>query len=296
MTLEPEERIRFGCWSCWVVFVYMKILSWNTRGLGSKMKRRTVRRFLSTQSPDVVMLQETKRVNWDRRFASSVWKGRSLEWTALPACGASGGIVILWDSNKFKCTEKMLGSFFITVKLNSGEEGSFWLTLVYGPNKPLGRKDFWLEHQDLYGLSFPRWCVGGDFDVIRRISEKMGDSRLTFNMRCFDEFIRESGLLDPPLRNAAFTWSNMQVVPICKRLDRFLFSSEWNSFFSQSFQEALPRWTSYHSPICLETNPLKWVRLLLGLRICGCSILSLKRSLEFGGKSIRLKVGKVTSS
>ncbi|RVW92960.1 Transposon TX1 uncharacterized 149 kDa protein [Vitis vinifera] len=212
-----------------------KILSWNTRGLGSKMKRRTVRRFLSTQSPDVVMLQETKRVNWDRR-----------------------GIVILWDSNKFKCAEKMLGSFFITVKLNSGEEGSFWLTLVYDLNKPLGRKDFWLEHQDLYGLSFPRWCVGGDFDVIRRIFEKMGDSRLTFNMRCFDEFIRESGLLDPPLRNAAFTWSNMQVVPICKRLDRFLFSSEWDSFFSQSFQEALPRWAFDHSPICLETNPIKW--------------------------------------
>ena len=37
----------------------------------------------------------------------------------------------------------------------------------------------------------------------------MGDSRLTFNIRCFDEFIRESGLLDSPLRNTAFTWSNM---------------------------------------------------------------------------------------
>ncbi|RVW29047.1 hypothetical protein CK203_088908 [Vitis vinifera] len=94
---------------------------------------------------------------------------------------------------EFKCTEKVLGSFSVTVKLNSDEEGSFWLTSV-------------------------------------RISEKMGDSRLTVNMRCFDEFIRESGLLDPPLRNAAFT----------------------------SFQEALPRWTSDHSPICLETNPLKW--------------------------------------
>ena len=56
MTLEPEERIRFGYWLCRVVFVYMKILSWNTRGLGSRKKRRTVRRFLSTQNPDVVML------------------------------------------------------------------------------------------------------------------------------------------------------------------------------------------------------------------------------------------------
>ncbi|RVW68278.1 hypothetical protein CK203_063588 [Vitis vinifera] len=92
--------------------------------------------------------EETKREIWDRRFVSSVWKGRSMEWAALPACGASGGL--------------------------------------------------------------------RDFNVIRRISEKLGDSRLTFNMRCFDEFMREC------------------------------------------LQEALPRWTSDHSPICLETNPLKW--------------------------------------
>ena len=71
-----------------------------------------------------------------------------------------------------------------------------------------------MELQDLYGLTFPMWCVGRDFNVIRRICEKLGDSRLTFNMRCFDKFIRESGLLDPFLRNEAFTWSNMQVALI----------------------------------------------------------------------------------
>ena len=31
--------------------------------------------------------------------------------------------MIMWDSNKFKCTEKVLRSFSIIVKLNSGEEG-----------------------------------------------------------------------------------------------------------------------------------------------------------------------------
>ena len=194
---------------CAGFFVYMNILSWNIRGLGSKKKMRNVRRFLSSQNPNVVMLQDTKREIWDKRFVSSVWKGRSMECAALPTCGASGGIVIMWDSNKFKCTEKVLRSFSVTVKLNSSEEESFWLTSFYGPNKPLWRKDFWLELQDLYGLTFPMWCVGGDFHVIRRISEKLGDSRLTFNIRCFDKFIRESGLLDPPLRNADFTWSNM---------------------------------------------------------------------------------------
>ncbi|RVW69923.1 putative mitochondrial protein [Vitis vinifera] len=109
---------------------------------------------------------------------------------------------------------------------------------LYGPNKPVWRKDFWLELQDLHGLTFPRWCVGGDFNVIRRISEKMGDSRLTVNMRCFDEFIRESGLLDPPLRNAAFTWSNMQVDPICKRFENmWLLHPEFKEKFRDWWQE-----------------------------------------------------------
>ena len=35
--------------------VYMKIISWNTRGLGSKKKMRIVRKFLSSQNPDIVM-------------------------------------------------------------------------------------------------------------------------------------------------------------------------------------------------------------------------------------------------
>ena len=54
---------------------------------------------------------------------------------------ASGGIVIMWDSNKFKCTEKVLGSFSVIVKLNSDEEESFLLTSVYGPNR--GRTFGW---------------------------------------------------------------------------------------------------------------------------------------------------------
>ena len=54
----------------------------------------------------------------------------------------------MWDTNKLKCIEKALGSFSITVKLNSGEEGSFWLTLVYDPI---------VEEGFLVGASRPVW-------------------------------------------------------------------------------------------------------------------------------------------
>ena len=115
-----------------------------------------------------------------------------------------------------------------------------------------------MKLQDLYGLAYTKWRIGGDFNVIRRSAEKLGGSRLTLNMRYFDELIRELELFDPPLRNASFTWSNMQDDPICKRLDRFLFTVEWENFFPRCTQKALPRWTSGHNPICLDTNPSKW--------------------------------------
>ena len=50
----------------------MKIISWNVRGLGSRNKRRMVKDFLRSENPDIVMIQETKKENCDRRFVGSV--------------------------------------------------------------------------------------------------------------------------------------------------------------------------------------------------------------------------------
>ena len=65
----------------------MKIISWNTRGLRSRNKRRVVKDFLKSENPDVVMIQETKKVECDKRFVGSVWTIRNKEWAALPVCG-----------------------------------------------------------------------------------------------------------------------------------------------------------------------------------------------------------------
>ena len=46
--------------------------------------------------------------------------------------------------------------------------------------------------------------MGGDFNVIRRSSEKLGGSSFTSSMRDFDGFIRDCELLDPPLRERPF--------------------------------------------------------------------------------------------
>ena len=64
------------CWNWfgWLgsVSFSMKIISWNTRGLGSRNKLRVVKGFLRLENPDVVMIQETKKEKCDRRFVGSV--------------------------------------------------------------------------------------------------------------------------------------------------------------------------------------------------------------------------------
>ena len=183
----------------------MKIINWNTRGLGSRKKQRVVKYFLHLENPDVVMFQETKREVCDRRFVGSVLSVRNKELASLSACGALGGISIICDSKKLCNEEVVIGSFSISIKFLLDGCGPLWLSSVYGPNNSLLRKDFWVELLDLYGLSFPFWCVGGDFNVIRRISKKLGGSSLTSSIRDFDGFIRDCELIDPPLRNAPFT-------------------------------------------------------------------------------------------
>ena len=199
----------------------MKIISWNTRGLGSRNKRRVVKDFLRSENSNVVMIQETKKEKCDRRFVGSVWTVRNKEWVALPACRTSGGILIIWDSKKLRSEEVVIGSFSVSVKFALDGCRPLWISAVYGPNNPSLRKDFWVELFDIYGLSFPLWCVGGDFNVIRRSSEKLGGSSLTSSMKDFNSFIRVCELLDPPLRNASFTWSNMQESLVCKRFGSF---------------------------------------------------------------------------
>ena len=181
----------------------------------------------------------------------------------------------------------MLGSFSVSIKFTLDECESIWLFAVYGPNNSALRKDFWAELSDIVGLSSPRWCVGGDFNVIRRNLEKLGGSRLTPSMKEFDDFIRDCELIDSPLRSTSFTWSNMQEHPVYKRLDRFLYSNEWEQVFLKVFKE-------YFQDGHRIIGRLSWKLICSsgdqrhsGLRICGCNILVLRRVLEVGGESFK---------
>ena len=49
----------------------------------------------------------------------------------------------------------VIGSFYVSVKFLLDGNGPLWLSVVYGPNNPSIRKDFWVELLGLFGLTFP---------------------------------------------------------------------------------------------------------------------------------------------
>ena len=70
----------------------------------------------------------------------------------------------------------------------------------------------------------------------------------------FSDFISFNGLLDIPLEGGSFSWSNSLSG---SRIDRFLFSSEWEERYPNIHQKRLGRVLSYHFPISLEGRDIR---------------------------------------
>ncbi|KAG9448166.1 hypothetical protein H6P81_014294 [Aristolochia fimbriata] len=77
-------------------------------------------------------------------------------------------------------------------------------------------------------------------------------------MNYFNNLIQELSLIEPTLSGAEFTWTNGRNQPIMAKLDRFLVNQEWIDIYGNTSGRILPRTTSDHSPILLETDPENW--------------------------------------
>ncbi|XP_026431660.1 uncharacterized protein LOC113328883 [Papaver somniferum] len=72
-------------------------------------------------------------------------------------------------------------------------------------------------------------CFGGDFNEIRYMVERRGCRRVLNSMKLLDDLYNELDLVDLPLSRAKYTWSR----PPNKKskIDRFIFSSNWEDHF-----------------------------------------------------------------
>jgi exonuclease III len=217
--------------SPWVFIMYRlskrkwSILCWNVRGLNSESRQREVRAKIDESDCHLICLQETKCENFDWRFIRTFCPKRFDSFAFSPSVGASGGILVIWNSAVFSGSLVEVQRFGIRIEFVSAHNNENWtLVCVYGPCQGVERDQFisWL-----FNLSIPctaNWLLLGDFNFIRSHENRNKPGGDVNDMFLFNEIIGHLGLLELPLKGRRYTWSNMQREPLLEQLDWFFTS------------------------------------------------------------------------
>ncbi len=249
----------------------VRVFNWNVRGLNDPNKRCLVKSVVPKYKGSVLCLQESKVEAISRSFLRSFTGSCFDKCQFVKSDGASGGIITCWSSTTFSCGEVIVRNFSLSVRLKHIPSGvEFFVTNVYGPPSWTGKEDFCRELLALKADCGGVWVKCGDFNMTKNLQEKRGRSWSGRLMDLFSGMVNELEMIDLPMSNQMYTWSNMQSNPSLAKLDRFLISTEWDQRFPLSKVVAVPRITSDHTPICCPlvrtSNPLSSDLRRFGLR------------------------------
>lgn len=234
----------------------MKYVSWNCRGLGSKLKEDALKDIVRMYSPEILLIQETKMEEiFLLNTSKSFW--RKGIGCAVSARGASGGIATFWDSTIYDLLQKENSAHWIFTKFlhkDSGQQVS--LFNIYSPVLHSDKKLCWDSISSFLSLNNPEnIIIAGDMNVTLAANEKRGGTRVRDPAREWvEDLILGWDLEDIKPSSGKFTWSNRRVGPnhIAARLDRFLVQSSFLSCGLMASSKILSNSTSDHKPIILE--------------------------------------------
>ena len=97
----------------------LKIIFWNVRGLNDRDKRLRVCNMVRRWGPDVICLRETKMELITRAMIRSLWRGQHVDWSYLGSCGASGRVLLMWDTRVVNKVEEVVGRFLVSCRFTS---------------------------------------------------------------------------------------------------------------------------------------------------------------------------------
>ncbi|WMV33130.1 hypothetical protein MTR67_026515 [Solanum verrucosum] len=148
--------------------------------------------------------------------------------------------------------------FNMNFKDGQNQNLTWYLTAVYVKCKRMEKKDLWCELEAMRSLYEGPWVVCGDFNVIRYPSERTNCSSINGAMSEFYDCIEEVELIDPHLFGGSFTWRRRENHTTASRIDRIMYSAQWEEFFTLIRQSTLPKLVSDHNPVLLTCGDMNF--------------------------------------
>lgn len=155
----------------------MKVAAYNIRGLGSKGKKKDVREIILQFHIDICFILETKMETINDQTCKNIW-GVSVpcDWAVLNSMGRFGGIICLWNSDKFvRSSNWNIPGSVVVNGVWKPENTLCCLIGVYGPTPPGEKIRLWEQLKDI-ATQNKDMCVimVGDFNAIRSPNERVG--------------------------------------------------------------------------------------------------------------------------
>jgi hypothetical protein len=209
-------------------------------------------------------IQETKMESITEGLCYSLWGSQNCDWLVVPSRGSSGGLLSLWNKDKYSIIFSFTGDDFDGACLNVVEEQRVcYVVNVYAKCDLQARRELWeCILMSKRGFGGDAWCVVGDFNSIRELEDRRGvgagsSPSNRADIFVFNNFISGMELLELPLYGRSFTWAHPNGVSMSK-LDRVLLLEGWLDSWPNPVVWALPIDVSDHCPIVLWYNDVDW--------------------------------------
>ncbi|XP_058733670.1 uncharacterized protein LOC131605315 [Vicia villosa] len=237
----------------------MIIGSLNIRGGGSSAKRRRIHHLILKGKPDIFLIQESKLASVSDSIAYSFWRNKDIGYSFLPSDGASGGLILLWNSDSIKVLCSFCGEGYLGLKVVWKEE-YYYIANVYSSCHRGEKRVLWRKLLDLKSrFTDGEWVIAGDFNAVKNMNERKGGSGRyrAREAREFSDFISLSNLIDVPNKGKKFTWFGGDG-KARSRIDRFLVADNIVIKWGIVGQLVGDRDVSDHCPIWLIGNKSNW--------------------------------------
>eukprot|EP00253_Pinus_taeda_P025433 PITA_25433 len=225
--------------------------------MGSSLKIKALKDLLIQEQPDIFLIQETKSTEQD--FTSQTQRFKNYSGISKGSDGASGGIGTLWNKNKWEISNHQLCNWWVRTDLRSkNTQEVYSIYNIYAPNHYRDKTSYWNSLEaDLSSIQSCQIIIGGDMNLIRQVEEKFGGNFHPDPFRDkMETIIQLFNLIDTPLSNGKFTWSNKRAGSqnIKERFDRFLIHERLASNFQAIKSYTVHGSASDHKAVTLSLS------------------------------------------
>eukprot|EP00253_Pinus_taeda_P003329 PITA_03329 len=192
----------------------MKLLSWNSRGMGHPSKSAALRDLIQSERPDIILLQETKQSQSDMQKIVDAQK--NFLGISNDSRGASGGVAVMWSSHLWDCKSFSLNQNWLKINLVQKDEScDIIIYNVYIPNQFREKEQCWEElKEDINKEHNPNVILAGDLNLVLHANEKRGGNFLHDPCRNqLEGIMSDHELMDIIPKNRKFTWNNRRLGP-----------------------------------------------------------------------------------